>query len=219
MASMPDMASDLEDLRQHLQLDQYPVLLGHSNGGAIALGYTEMYPSRVDRLILLNHQVVGIQDRRISELEATRDDPAYRGAWHAMLTRRADTDDEFTASVQGIWPLYFFDPERWVDELLAAIGDRTMSVWCYHAQGRCDRHLEDPMQMVHRMRDVCAKTLIIFGDEDMICGMRIAERTVNGIPGARLICHEECGHFPWIEQRARTMGDIRGFIEGAMDQS
>ena len=62
MSSMPDLASDLGDLREHLHLEQYPVLLGHSNGGAIALGYAEMYPRRVAKLILLNHQLIRVQD-------------------------------------------------------------------------------------------------------------------------------------------------------------
>lgn len=217
MRSMPDMASDLEDLRVYLELDRFDTLIGHSNGGAIVLGYAEMYPTRVERLVLLNHQVVGIQDRKIVDMEGTQHDPKYRGAWQSMLNRRTDTDEEFTESVNKMWPLYFFDPEMYTDELLNAIGDWKISAWCYHAQGGCDRKLENPMQMVHRMRDVRAATLILSGADDMICGRRIAERTMQGIPNASMIELGECGHFPWIEQKEKTMHHIRQFIEGAMD--
>ncbi|KAJ5585599.1 Proline iminopeptidase [Penicillium hispanicum] len=217
MRSMPDLASDLEDLRQHLQLEKYPILLGHSNGGAIALGYAEMYPSRVNRLVLLNHQVVGIQDRQMARIEATDSNPVYRGAWEALLKHRTDTDDEFTASIRGMWPLYFYDPERYTDELLDAIGDRKLSVWCYQSQGRCDCKLESPMQMVERMGHVQAKTLIIFGYDDMICGMGIARRTMADIPIAQIVAYQQCGHFPWIEQKRNTIRDIRLFIDGELD--
>lgn len=217
MASMPDMASDLEDLRAYLELDHFDTLLGHSNGGAIALAYAEMYPNRVARLILLNHQVVGIHDRKLVEMEATQNDPKYRGAWQSTLNRQSGTDEDFTDSVRKMWPLYFFDPEKYTDELLDAIGDRKMSVWCCHAQGQCDGKLEDPLQMVHGMKYVQAKTLILFGSDDMICGTRIAERTAQGIPNALLIKLDECGHFPWIEQKEKTMHYIRQFVEGAMD--
>ncbi|KAJ5835392.1 hypothetical protein N7447_001418 [Penicillium robsamsonii] len=212
MSSMPDLASDLEDLRQHLNLERYPVLLGHSNGGAIALGYAEMYPSRVGKLILLDHQLVGFQDKRLLQFEATRIDPRYQDAWDSMLDRKIGSDEEFTESVRGMWDLYFFDPQQYVPELLRDIGDRKLSVWCYQAQGRCDRELQNSMQMVERLGDVQADTLVIFGREDMICGTGIAERTVKDIRNARLITYGECGHFPWIEKREQTILDIRKFI-------
>lgn len=217
MRSMPDMASDLEDLREHLCLDRFDVLLGHSNGGAISLGYAEMYPARVSRLVLLNHQVVGITDRNLAALEETKDDPRYRGAWESMLDRRTDTDEDFTKSVNAMWPVYFSAPERYTDELLNAIGDRKMSVWCYEAQGQCDRSLDDPLQMLHGMKNVRARTIVLFGSDDRICGLSIAERTVQRIPEARLITLDKCGHFPWIEQREETLRCIRRFIEGESD--
>jgi pimeloyl-ACP methyl ester carboxylesterase len=211
--SMPDLASDLEDLRQHLHLEQYPVLLGHSNGGAIALGYAEMYPGCVGKLVLLDHQLVGFQDKRLLQLEATRIDPRYQDAWDSVLDRQTGSDEEFTTSVRGMWPLYFFDPQQYVPELLRDIGDRKLSVWCYQAQGRCDKQLQDPMQMVDRLGDVQAETLIIFGREDMICGIGIAERTAKDIQRSQLTTYGECGHFPWIEKREETIFDIRKFIE------
>ncbi|CAG8892000.1 unnamed protein product [Penicillium egyptiacum] len=213
MSSMPDLASDLEDLRQHLRLERYPVLLGHSNGGAIALGYAEMYPSRVGKLVLLDHQLVGLQDKRLLQLEATRIDPRYQDAWDSVLDRQTGSDEEFTKSVRGMWPLYFFNPQQYVPELLRDIGDRKLSVWSFQAQGRCDKELLDPMQMVEKLGDVQAETLIIFGREDMICGIGIAERTAKDMQNARLITYGECGHFPWIEKREQTIFDLRKFIE------
>ncbi|KAJ5668677.1 Proline iminopeptidase [Penicillium macrosclerotiorum] len=212
MSTMPDMASDLDDLRRYLQLEQFSVMLGHSNGGAIVLAYAQMYPERVQKLILLNHQVVGMQDRKKEKLEATQNNPAYRNAWQNLLSRTADTDEEFTESVKSIWPLYFYNPARYVDELVEAIGNRAMPAWCYHSQGKCDRDIENSMQMVDGMSDVQAKTLIIFGRDDMICGLKIAIRTME-IRGAELITYKECGHFPWIEQKEYTLEDIRRFIE------
>ncbi|KAJ5467856.1 hypothetical protein N7475_005608 [Penicillium sp. IBT 31633x] len=213
MSSMPDLASDLEDLRQHLHLERYPVLMGHSNGGAIALGYAQMYPSRVNRLILLDHQLVGFLDRRLLQLEATHIDPRYQAAWDSMVDRQTSSDEVFTESVRGMWPLYFFDPQQYVPELLRDIGDRKLSAWCYEAQGRCDKELVKPMQMVEGLKDVQARTLMMFGREDMICGTGIAERTLKSIPDSRVVTYGECGHFPWIERKDQTLFDIRKFIE------
>ncbi|KAL5361434.1 Alpha/Beta hydrolase protein [Aspergillus floccosus] len=215
MTSMPHLASDLDDLRLHLGLDSFPALLGHSNGGAIALGYAEMYPSRVQRLGLLNHQLIGFEDR--ADLEAVaRHDERYRGALEIARREYAsrNSDEEFARSVDALWPVYFHDPARYVGELRAAIGPvARMSLWCYRGVYGSDARLERPEQMVEGLGAVRAKTLIIFGADDLICGLRIAERTKLGIPDARVLVYDRCGHFPWIEQKAKTFHDIVAFVE------
>jgi pimeloyl-ACP methyl ester carboxylesterase len=213
MSTMPDMVSDIEELRKHLEVEHFPIILGHSNGGAIALGYAELFPDRVQKLILIDHQIIGLQDRKIDKLVATKDNPAYRSAWDNLVNRHADTDEELTNSVNSIWPLYFYDPAKYTDELLRAIGNQIMTVWTYRSQASCDGHLANPTQMADGLKYVRAKTLVICGQDDMIIGLKIAIRTME-IPGAELITYKECGHFPWIEQKENFMRDIRRFIEG-----
>jgi len=71
--------------------------------------------------------------------------------------------------------------------------------------------------MVQELKDVQAETLLICGCEDMICGIGIAERTIQDIRKTQLIVYNSCGHFPWIEQKEQTMFDIRKFIEKQKD--
>ncbi|KAL2008434.1 hypothetical protein VTN00DRAFT_6628 [Thermoascus crustaceus] len=219
MGTMTHMSSDLESLRQHLHLDNFPTLLGHSNGGAIALGYAERFPDRVEKLVLLDHQLLGMRDRRALASPQTKEDPRYRDAAAHLCRMDPKTDEEFTSDVKAILPLYFFDPGRYVPELVSAIPeDRVMSLWCRDAQAKSDRETAestDPPRMVAGLGAVKAKTLMIFGKQDMITGLGIAERTREGIPGAELLVYDRCGHFPWIEQRERTLGDIAGFLSRA----
>lgn len=217
MGTMAHMSADLESLREHLRLDTFPSLLGHSNGGAIVLGYAERFPDRVERLVLLDHQLLGVRDRRALASPQARADPRYRDAAAHLRRMHPGTDDEFTRDVRAILPLYFFDPRRYVPELVAALPeDRVMSLWCRDSQARSDREtagLADPCpRMVAGLRDVTARTLMIFGKQDMITGLGIAERTREGIPHAELVVYDRCGHFPWIEQRERTVGDVVAFL-------
>src|SRR5438552_17624834 len=46
-----DYVADLEELRNHLGLEQM-LLLGHSHGGVVAQAYTAKHPERVSRLVL-----------------------------------------------------------------------------------------------------------------------------------------------------------------------
>lgn len=237
-----ELATDLEDLRLHLDLERLPTLLGHSNGGAIALAYAEIYPSRVARLILLDSQVLGMKTvqklthkesnaNRNSEetndkdpqsdsgpdsdekiFETLRKDPRYARILNSTNGLDKSSDEAFTASVNAKWALYFSDPGKYVPELRAAIGDRVMPLWCYLGVYGSDRGYEESGEMVRRLGDVKAKTLMLNGREDWICRAGDAERTRVRIPGARLVVCEECGHFPWIEARERTMREIVGFI-------
>lgn len=209
MSSMPALASDLEDLRLYLGLDSFPVLLGHSNGGAIALGYAEMYPARVEKLILLNHTLIGFLGDRISRAVGQE---RYKEAHEVMHTAHPKTDEELTQMVARIWPVNFYATE-YVDVLKEAIGDRVLPIRCFRSLNRCDDELGRTKQMVKELSNVRAKTLIVFGEDDLVCGPSIAERTKEGIPHATVLIYERCGHFPWIEEKDRTLEDISAFLD------
>lgn len=204
MSTMPDLASDLEDLRLHLGLDAFPSLLGHSNGGAIVLGYAEMFPSRVERLVLVCHSLIGVKNRRV---ENAKNDTRYGDAVEVLRESDPKTDREFTDMVSAVWPLYFFDV-RFVDRLRDDIGERAMSLRAWRSLYGCDR--ADP-GMIDGLGRVSAKTLVLFGEDDLVCGPAIARQTAEGIPDSILLGYERCGHFPWIEQK-RTLQDIDSFL-------
>jgi pimeloyl-ACP methyl ester carboxylesterase len=59
-----DISEYVEWLHSELEHDEHPIVLGHSNGGRIALNYALAYPDHIARLILLNS--AGIYDDRTS---------------------------------------------------------------------------------------------------------------------------------------------------------
>ncbi|PLB47417.1 alpha/beta-hydrolase [Aspergillus steynii IBT 23096] len=237
-----ELATDLDDLRRHLGLVKIPTLLGHSNGGAIALAYAELYPERVDRLVLVDSQVLGVKSVQREEksrgkrdrvhgngdgneeaetdtdediFEKLRADPRYARVLGSAGGLNKSSDEAFTSSVNATWALYFSNPTRYVPELRSAIGDRVMLLWCYLGVYGSDREYEESGEMVARLGDVKAKTLIIVGREDWICRVSSAKRLRERIPGARLVICEECGHFPWIEAKERTIKELVEFIRGS----
>src|SRR5258708_3305981 len=56
--STSDMVEDLEQMRRYWGLKSINVL-GHSNGGSIALGYAERYPDHLEKLIVVNSCLPG----------------------------------------------------------------------------------------------------------------------------------------------------------------
>ncbi|ETI26277.1 hypothetical protein G647_03054 [Cladophialophora carrionii CBS 160.54] len=90
------VVSDLEALREHLGLDAFPALIGHSSGGTVALGYAIAHPTRVRRLVLLNSDLLGFPRQDVS-------------FFHEVLGHFAasppTTDETFRAFMLRIMPL------------------------------------------------------------------------------------------------------------------
>lgn len=116
------MVKDLEYLRNHLRLDHFPAFVGISYAGAIALRYTERYPSYVQKLILLAPQVLDAPPTSYSRdwITKRKDDPTYAAAiakLMAILSAPPATDEEFHEALQDITPYYVSDPAKASDIL------------------------------------------------------------------------------------------------------
>mgnify|MGYP000896399796 CR=1 FL=1 len=61
---------DIDDyvqwLHQELKGESAPIVLGHSNGGRIALNYLKQYPGSISELILLNAAGINVSNRKVS---------------------------------------------------------------------------------------------------------------------------------------------------------
>ena len=195
--SSEDMVRDLELLRGYLGLEAVR-LLGHANGGSIALGYAARYPSRVEKLVLLDHELQGFDDSAayVAFATARQDDPMYGAALRRLRTFKADTDEEMRDELEGILPFYFARPRESLPKLLEMMQD-VPSAWALNQHRAADG--EKPTYLVDDLDRVEAKTLIVVGREDAFCSVRAAERAHAGIAKSELVIFEDCGHFAWIE--------------------
>ena len=58
-------------------------------------------------------------------------------------------------------------------------------------------------------------TLVLHGREDKVVPLRCAELLSAAIPRAELHVFGECGHWVQIEQQARFVNIVRGFVQAA----
>jgi pimeloyl-ACP methyl ester carboxylesterase len=213
------LARDIDSLRIHLQLDFFATVLGHSHGGTIALAYAELFPSRVRNLILLDHRLPSLDDTASFKRfrQERRGDHRYEAAYQTCHRSTTPKDDlGFTGYLRDIIPIYFADPEKYVPSFRAMVlcDEDPASAWCSERVHCCNRQPEINAVMKARLADIRARTLIIFGSQDAQCSVENGEATERGIPNARLVRLENCGHFPWIEQPLQTFAVIRAFLCG-----
>jgi len=207
-----DMVDDLEQLRRFWGLDSM-TLLGHSHGGAIALGYAIRYPKFVHGLVLVDSNIEDYDDGadRNREIAARKNDPRFKDAI-ASMTSDFDpkTDEQFDSFLKRVLPLYFYEPVSGLPRFAKTDTGPLPSVWAYHAFAAPDKPLMKEDGSLDRIE---AQTLILVGRADWICPVAEAEHIRKGIRNSRLVVLDKSGHFPWIEVSERFFAEVIRFAK------
>jgi pimeloyl-ACP methyl ester carboxylesterase len=194
-----NMVDDLESLRRFWGLPKINVL-GHSHGGAIAIGYAIRYPNRVSKLILVDSSIQGFPGDDIVEREMKKREGDARFAAavaEARSTAEPKTDAEMKESLARSMPLYFSDPEKNMAAFAQGLS-QTPSAWVNAKMV----YLDSSFNEEHQMHRIHADTLILVGRDDWIAGPPFSEKIHAEIPQAQLKILEKTGHFPWAEDAA-----------------
>jgi proline iminopeptidase len=210
--SVAVMADDIDRLRSYLGVESIN-LIGHSNGGAIALDYAERYPERVKKLILIDSEVLDDREPKAMQryLALWRDDPQFKSAVEAALNDPdEETDEQFEANLQMFLPLYFSDPSRYQAVFEQQYAGSHLSVFAEKAQDAANKLA--PRKQSQEYDKIQAKTLIINGTVDWICPVEVSERMQTRISGSKLSLYANVGHFPYIEQSTRFFSEVSQFL-------
>jgi pimeloyl-ACP methyl ester carboxylesterase len=204
------MADDLEQLRQYLELETID-LLGHSNGGAIALAYAQGHGAHLHKLVLVDSQLIGFGGGEATRefLRDAADDPRYRAAVPCFARPVPEADDEFAEFLGQLLPLYLHDPGKYLP-LFEGTMEGPISAWAWHRQNAADGL--PGVDQTSRLGEIRARTLILVGKHDWICPVIVSERLHSGIQGSKLVLFEHTGHLPWIEEPERFFAEITRFL-------
>jgi Predicted hydrolases or acyltransferases (alpha/beta hydrolase superfamily) len=213
-----EMANDLDALRAHLGLPTI-ALLGHSNGGAIALSFAERYASRLNHLVLIDSQMFGFSASEATQaiLASRSADPRYAqavklamGQFSGQASPPSD-DRELSEFVGSILPLYLRSPETYLDAARKELLVGQIALYAFNAQRAADAAAKN--DQTRSLGSIKVPVLIASGRHDWICPVAIAERLHSGIPDSRLVIFEDSGHFPWIEERQRFQDELLRFLK------
>lgn len=174
-------------------------LLGHSHGGVVAQLFALRHPERVAGLALYSSTPVTDAEFWAAGSAAAL---AYPERWPGMPEAEAvaaafasdvpvRTDDEQTAILRAILPLYFAD--FWGRR--AEFGPLRDSIRSWLVSFDSNQ-----VDLRPRLPGITARTLVLTGREDFICGPRWATMLHEGIAGSRLVILENSGHFGQIEE-------------------
>jgi pimeloyl-ACP methyl ester carboxylesterase len=189
----------LRELIDHLGVPQVH-LMGHSHGGFVAQRYAIWYPGRVAGLALYSSSPSTRPDFWQAEQAAAARYPQRHpgvpeaAAAYAALVRLGSvtTDAEKTAVFQAALPVYFADfwgRRAEFEDFQAGLRSRRAS---FDGGNGFDFRPE--------LSSITARTVVVAGRHDFICGPVWAEMLHQGIAGSRLVILENSGHFGQIEE-------------------
>lgn len=194
--SFAQMTTWLECLQAHWGLDCVS-LVGISMGGGGALAYTLAYPSRVERLVL------------VDSYGLSRHAPSHKLSY--LMVRMQGLMDWSWTMVRknkklARWSLQsiFADPRNITDELVDEVFKAVQDTSAQQAFAEFQRAelgwKELKTCFVDRMDEIQARTLIIHGEKDGLVPVAEAKEAARKIANARLEVIADAGHWPMREQ-------------------
>jgi proline iminopeptidase len=200
-------ADDLDDLRQHLGLQQLD-LLGFSHGGAVAAHYAATHPPAVRRLVLAGGLAAATEGMEVEGerlLRERRDEPWYGEATAALKDEEAGNYDDMAALWARMAPLYF---GRWDERYRPWVEKSGAGASSVPAKEFNSSELD----IREELPNITAPTLVITGTDDFVCGPSAADELVRGIPHARLVLLEHAGHMMYVEQPEDFRNAVEEFL-------
>jgi pimeloyl-ACP methyl ester carboxylesterase len=197
--SVDEMADDVIELLDALQLDQPIVIGGLSLGGYVALSIAIRHPERVKRLMLLNSRAAA------DSPEAARN--------RELTANQIEATGDSSSFLDGILPKLFAKstienhPEllkRWRSRM-AKIPSRTIVGTLRGLATRPDRSGD--------LAKITVPTLVIAGAEDQIVPLDESTRMAGAFPDARLIVVPAAGHLAPLENHQAADSAILAFLE------
>jgi proline iminopeptidase len=197
--------ADLDAVRRHFGYDSV-ALLGHSWGAVLALEYATRHPAHVSQLVLVNAAPASADDYRAfcdnllrirPQGDAERMQAIAAGAPYGAGNLEAEVDYytlHFRVAIR--------DPER-VEQVVRRLRAHFTEQGVLTARAIGQRLYDetwgsDTYDVVPRLQALDIPTLVLHGDHDFI-PVAVAARIAEGIPLARFVVLEDCGHFAYLE--------------------
>jgi pimeloyl-ACP methyl ester carboxylesterase len=190
--SMEDLVFHTADVLDALALPRVDVV-GLSLGGWLAAELALRHPARVGRLVLVDAPGVRVPGVPMQDVFMAAPPKARALLFHDPAASVA------TAVLPDAPP-----PER----LEAALRGREAAARLLWNPARQYRKLTE------RLWRIQAPALVVWGDDDRLIPPAYGEAWARGIPGARLVTIERCGHLPPLEQPERFTEVALGFLDG-----
>ena len=195
-STMKLMAQDISALMDELRIDR-AVVGGLSMGGYVALAFYQLFPHRVEKLLLA-------------------DTRAQADTKEAKVTRAEQVEQILAEGMAGIVNAML--PKLLSPETVSKRPDivKRLREMMMHTNpegaAAALRGMAEREDQTERLSQVNVPTLIVVGKEDPITPVADSEKMHDGIPGSQLVVIENASHVSNIEQPEQFNRALQEFL-------
>ncbi|MCI3947123.1 L-amino acid amidase [Pseudomonas syringae] len=207
---------ELDNLLEHLEINDNYALLGQSWGGMLASEHAVLKPKGLKALIIANSPA----DMRtwVSEANRLRSE-LPEGVQEKLLKHEAAgtlSDPEYLQASRVFYDRHVCRITPWPEEVKRTFDQIEKNPTVYHAMnGPTEFHVIGTLKnwsIVDRLDRIEAPALLISGKYDEATPT-VIEPYVNRVRGIRCEVFEESSHMPHVEERMACMGCIANFLD------
>jgi non-heme chloroperoxidase len=197
---MRQFAADLAEFQGAMHL-RPAVIVGHSMGSGVALGFAVDHPERTVALVL------------VGATPTMGSTAAARQFWDTTVSKLTDPVDP--ALVRGMTESMLSQPvpPAFLDAAIEEGLEVPALVWKAAFQSRW--RLEGDYSA--ELSKVTIPTLIVWGDQDARYPRGEQEALASAIAGSRLLIYHGAGHFLHWEEPKRFASDLTAFVEELLE--
>ncbi len=210
---------DVEELRRTLKLEKVNVF-GHSYGGFVAQAYALKYPNSVRRLVLANTLPSG-QELQIAQShynnEIQNQLPELWAKIQQLRARGIRSSAKEFQELYGIPPIfhYFYNPENAQQLPITEPLLYNPDLWYAMAGNDADFVVAGELyrfDVRSRLKQLKMAVLILAGRFDRAVFPKLSIRYTKYLPQAEFVMLEKSGHFPFIEEKEKSLAILRAFL-------
>jgi len=167
---------------------EQPILIGHSNGGRVAIQYASHHP--VHKLILID--AAGIKPRRKPKyyIKVYSYKAMKHLAWLLMGKQRG---------------------EQWLERYRKRAGSADYNASSPRMRAIMSRLVNTDLKAV--MPSIQCPTLLIWGEDDTATPLSDAKTMERLIPDAGLVSFPGCGHYSFLDNPGQFAAVMRSFLD------
>lgn len=194
--------SQLKELVDKLLPGKKIILCGLSMGGAISVAFTDKYPDKVAKVILIDPAGFPMPAPGVTKLIKVPGIGTYFGRLFARRAMAQGLPENFVAAV----------PPRVTEESLKQIDYAGYADAIVSTVRHMDMTGMEPAY--RRVGEKKIPTLLIWGKKDKIIPFANAALVKKAIPGAEVLELENAGHIPTVDEDKKVHAVIREFLAG-----
>ncbi|AKF49852.1 alpha/beta fold hydrolase [Pseudomonas syringae] len=208
--------SELDNLLEHLGIENNYALLGQSWGGMLASEHAVRRPKGLKALIIANSPAD--MHTWVSEANRLREDLPAEVQAALLKHEKAETlkDPEYLKASRVFYDRHVCRITPWPEEVKRTFDAIDADPTVYHAMnGPTEFHVIGTMKdwtIVNRLKLISVPALLISGKYDEATPL-VVKPYVDNVPDISWSVFEESSHMPHAEERMACMGRVAGFLD------